>query len=143
MLIGGVGRLGNCEPVESLHALNNQLPIGLELQAACRMIIILYSMHMHAVTKGVASSPGPLRGGERAWYTLSARAPLPLRILGVWILSYTCPFTNPCTCPCSQFVAGHLPFEPHSDSVIQLQEYQLCEISSPMWPSSDHEKYRC
>ena len=42
MLIGGVGRLGrlgNCEPVESLHALNNQLPIGLELQAACRMIM--------------------------------------------------------------------------------------------------------
>ena len=25
----------------------------------------------------LASSPGPLRGGERAWYTLSAHAPLP------------------------------------------------------------------
>ena len=46
-------------------------------------------------------------------------------------------------CPCSQFVAGHLPFEPHSDSVIQLQANQFCEILSPMCPSSDREGYRC
>ena len=45
---------------------------------------------------------------------------------------------------CVRFVAGHLPFEPHSDSVIQLPANQVCEkILSPMYPLSDHEGYRC
>ena len=34
-------------------------------------------LHLLECLLGLASSPGPLRGRERAWYTLSAHAPIP------------------------------------------------------------------
>ena len=58
--------------------------------------------------------PGPFEGRRKGLVHTVCACSVPLRILGDRILSYTCPLTNPRTCPCSQFVAGHLPFEPHT-----------------------------
>ena len=87
--------------------------------------------------QGLASSPGRLRGGEKAWYTLRMlRYPKNLRISDSIIYfsahksAYVSVFYSLLldTCPLN-----------HSDSVIRLQVNQFREISSPMCPSNDRE----
>ena len=53
--------------------------------------------------------PRPFEGRRKGLVHTVCACSVPLRILGDRILSYTCLLTNPRTCPCSQFVAGHLP----------------------------------
>ena len=87
--------------------------------------------------------PRPFEGRRKGLVHTICACSIILRILGYRILSYTFRLQIRVRAHVLQFVTGHVPFEPHSDSVIRLHVNQFQEISLLICPSSDHEGYWC
>ena len=83
----------------------------------------MHALHFGPIGGDILNSYTPLDGRRRDLVHTICVCSVTLRIFGLWIIQYFYPFTNPSIHSQTrsiQFVAGHLPFEPHSDSAVQL-----------------------